>query len=230
MLQKFLIDCGRIAAPAHAGNGGHSRVVPAVDKVFLDELQEFAFAHHGIGEIQAGKFDLLRVVDAELVEEPVVERPVVFKFEGADGVGDSFDGVLQAVRPVVHRVDAPIVAGAVMGGVQDAVHNRVAHIEIGMGHIDFSPQCSRAVGEFACPHTLKEVEVFLDGAVAVRAVFAGLGERAAIIADLVCVKVADIGLAYLYKLDGVFVHLLESNRRRNRACPPSPSRASGHRR
>ena len=34
------------------------------------------------------------------------------------------------VREVIHRVDAPLVAGAVMLRMQDAVHDRIAHIQI----------------------------------------------------------------------------------------------------
>ena len=55
---------------------------------------------------------------------PVVERPVIFEFERADGVRDAFDGIGLAVREVVHRIDGPLVAGAMMLGVEDAVHHR----------------------------------------------------------------------------------------------------------
>jgi hypothetical protein len=41
-----------------------------------------------------------------------------------------------------------------------------------------------AVGELAGAHAAEEVEVLLDAAVAVRAVRAGLGQRAAVLADL----------------------------------------------
>ena len=81
-----------------------------------------------------------------------------------------------AVREVVHRIDAPLVAGAVMLGVQDAVHHRVAHVEVGRRHVDLGAQGARAVGELAGLHAREQVEVLLDGAVAVRALLAGLGE------------------------------------------------------
>ena len=75
--------------------------------------------------------------DTELFEEPIVERAVVFEFECADRVGDFFDGVFEAVRPVVHWVDAPFVAGSRMRGVEDAIHDGVAHVEVWVGHVDF---------------------------------------------------------------------------------------------
>ena len=44
---------------------------------------------------------------------------------------------------------------------------------------------ARAVGELAGAHAREQVQVLLDGAVAVGAVLARLGQRAAVLADLV---------------------------------------------
>ena len=52
-------------------------------------------------------------------------------------MSDFFDGVFEAVRPVVHWVDAPFVAGSRVWGVEDSVHDGVAHVEVRVGHIDF---------------------------------------------------------------------------------------------
>ena len=117
--------------------------------------------------------------------KPIVQRPMVFKLERADGMGDAFDGVRRAVREIVHRIDAPLVAGAVMGGAENAVHHGVAHVEVGGSHVDLGPQGAGAVREFSRAHTREEVEVLLNGSVAVRTFFAGLGQRASIFPDLV---------------------------------------------
>ena len=60
----------------------------------------------------------------------------------------------------------------------------------------------------AC-HALEQVEVLLHRAIAVRAVLAGLGQRAAVLADLVGGQVVDVGLAVLDQLDRPLVELLE---------------------
>ena len=86
-------------------------------------------------------------------------------------MGDALDGVGLAVRVVVHGVDAPLVAGAVMGDVENAVHDGVAHVEVGRGHVDFGAKDAGAIGEFAGLHAGEEVEVFFDGAVTVGGVF-----------------------------------------------------------
>jgi len=101
------------------------------------------------------------VLDSDLFEEPVVERPVRLELQRAEGVGDALDGVGLAVGPVVRRIDAPLVAGTGVVLAADAVHHRVAQVEIGRGHVDLRPQGARAVGEFAAAHAPEEVEVLL---------------------------------------------------------------------
>ena len=145
----------RVAAAAQAGDGRHARIVPAADVPSSTSCSSLRLLMHGVGQVQPGELDLLRVVDAELLEEPVVERAVVFELQRADGVGDALDGVGLAVGVVVHRVDAPLVAGAVMVGVEDAVHHRVAQVEVGRGHVDLGAQRAGAVGELAGPHASK---------------------------------------------------------------------------
>ena len=142
-------------------------------------------------------------------DEPGVERTVDVEFEGADAVGDVLDGVALAVGVVVHGVDAPAVAGAVVVGMEDAVHDGVAEHHVWVGHVDFGAQHLGAVGEFAGAHAAEEVEVFLDRAVAVGAVLARRGDGAASLANLVEGLVVDIGQSFLYQELGPLVELLE---------------------
>jgi len=91
----------------------------------LDELQELALAHHRMRQVEPGELDLLRMEDAERVEIPVVERAVILVLQRADGMRHALDRIGLAVRPVVHRVDAPRIARALVRGLADAVHDRV---------------------------------------------------------------------------------------------------------
>ena len=131
------------------------------------------------------------------------------ELERADRVGDALDGVGLAVGEVVGRVDAPGVAGARMRGVHDPVEHGVAQVDVRRGHVDPRAQHSRPVGELAGAHPLEEVEALLDRAVAAGAVPAGLGERAAVLADLVGREVVHVGLAGPDQVDGPRVELLE---------------------
>ncbi len=187
----------------------HARIVPSVDAFFLHQLQQLALAQQGVGEVQAVELDLLRGKDSKLLDVPLVERLMVGELQGTHGVRDLFERIRLAVREVVHRIDAPLVAGAVMLGVEDAVHDRVAHVEVGRGHVDLGAQDAGAVGKLALAHALKQVEILLDAAVAVGAVCAGLGEGAAMLANLLGGEVIDVGLAGLDQLHRPREELIE---------------------
>ena len=120
-------------------------------------------------------------------------------------MGDALDGVLEAVCPVVHGVDAPGVTGAVMAGVEDAVHDGVAEVDVGMRHVDFGAEHLGAVGEFAVLHAHEE----LDGAVAEGAVASGLVGGSAGVADFVGGLVVDVGETLADEHEGELVHLRE---------------------
>ena len=87
--------------------------------------------------------------------------------------------------------------------------HRVAQVHVGGGHVDLGAQHARAVRELAGAHALEQVQVLLDRAVAVGAVLARLGQRAAVLADLLGAQVIHIGLALLDQLERILVQLLE---------------------
>ncbi len=160
------------------------------------QFGEHALRQHRVGEIEAREFVLMRPRrHRQIVDEPVVERPMILEFERADRMGDALDGVGLAVREVVARIDLPRRAGARMRRVQDAVEHRIAQIDVARRHVDLGAQHARAVGEFAGAHAAEQVEVLLHAAVAERAVLARLGQRAAIGTDLVLALVVHIGHA-----------------------------------
>ena len=133
---------------------------------------------------------------------------------------DTLNRIALAVGEVVERVDLPGVAGAMVLGVQDAIHDRVAQVDVARGHIDLRPQGAGALGEFARPHPGEQIEVLRYAAVAVRALAPGRFERAAILAHLVGVQIADVGLALLDELDGVLVERLEIVGGEEQTVPP----------
>ena len=208
-LAEIADGLGRDAPAAQAGDGGHARVVPAADVAALDQGQELAFAHDGVVEVEPGEFDLLGVIDAQLIEHPVVEHAVVLELQGADGVGDALDGVGEAVGEVVHGVDQPLVAGAMMADAADAIERGVAQDDVGRGHVDLGPQDPGPVGKLAVAHAPEEVEVLLDRTIAPGAVDARRGEGAPRGADLLGALVVDVGLAGLDQLFGEIVELVK---------------------
>ncbi len=165
----------RGVAPApHPRQGGHAGVIPAADVPLIHQLQELALAHDRIGEVEAGELILAGLKrHRAVVHGPVVQDPVVLVLHGADGMGDALQGVGQGMGVIVHGIDAPGVAGAVMALVLDAVQDRVPQIQVGGGHVDLGPEGPGAVRKLPGPHPLKQVQVLCHGPVAVRAVLPG---------------------------------------------------------
>ena len=122
------------------------------------------------------------------------------ELQGAERVGDPLDGIGLPVGPVVGRVDAPLVAGAVVVLATDPVHHRIAQVQVGRGHVDLRPQRARAVGELAFAHAAQEIEVLLGRAVAEGRGRSGRGQRAARSPHLVRALVVDEGLALAHEL------------------------------
>ena len=138
---------------------------------------------------------------------------MVLEFERADRVRDALDGVGLTVGEIVAGIDRPFGAGARVARAQDPVERGIAQVDVAGGHVDLGAQHARAVCKLAGAHAAEVVEVFLYRAVAIGAVPAGLGERAAGGAHLLLRLVVDIGLAGADEMLGPLIELLEIIRR-----------------
>ena len=172
----------RVAAAAHALQRRHARIVPAVDQAFADQRHQLALAHHRVVDVEARELDLARLArpafgrplassgasssgdvrQVDLVDAPVVQRPVVLELERAQRMRDALDRVAERVRVVVHRIDRPGVAGVLVRHLLDPVQRRVAQVDVAAGHVDLRAQGARAVGELAGAHAPEQVEVLVD--------------------------------------------------------------------
>ena len=204
----------RHAAAAQAGQRRHARIIPARDVPAAHQLGQHALGEHRVGDVEPRELVLARPRrHGQVLDEPVVQRPVVLELQRADRVRDVLDGVRLAVRVVVARIDLPLRARARMRGVQDAIEHGIAQVDVAARHVDLGAQHARAVRELARAHAAEQVEVLLDAALAERAVLAGLGQRAALDAHLLLALVVDVGLACLDQVLGPRVELLEVVRR-----------------
>ena len=122
---------------------------------------------------------------------------MAFKFQSAQGMGDVFDGIRNGVGVIVHWVDTPVIACAVVVHTAYAVNHWVAQIDVARRHVDFQTQGFAAIGEFACTHAGEQIQVFFDAAAAVRAVFARFGQSAAVLAHFFGIEFVHIGFACL---------------------------------
>ena len=199
---------------------------------FGDELDQPALRQHDVGEVEPRELVLLRqrarelAAVGELLDHPVVQRPVVLELERADRMRDALERVRDAVRVVVERIDAPLVAGPVVRGVPDPVDRRVAHVDVRARHVDLEPQHVRAVGELAGAHPAEEIEVLGNGRSRYGLALPGLGQRAAQRAHLVGRLAVDVREALFNEPLGETSRGRRSSRTRDRGARPSRSRAS----
>ena len=204
-------DCfRRISTAAYPRKRGHSRVVPAVDYAFVNELFQKAFAHNRAVYVEPCKLYLTRLLfKVAVVDKPIVKRSVIFKFKRTKRVSYSLYCVFERMRKIVHRINAPLIPRAMMSSPQNSVYNRVAHIYVRRRHIYFRSERLFAVGIFAVFHFFKKFKVLFDRTVSVRRLNACRRKRSAICANLVSRKVAHKSQTFLYENDCLFVHNVE---------------------
>ncbi len=146
-----------------------------------------------MGKVEPCKLDLPRAgVESAIFDNPVVQGTVILKFKTATTVRDTLDRVFQRMREVVHRINHPLCALSVVRRFHDTVNDGIAHIDIVRRHVDFRAENLFAVVVFSRAHFPEKSQVFFHASVAVRAVYAGLGKRAAGFADFFRGQIADV--------------------------------------
>ena len=208
----------RVAAAAHAHQGRHARVVPAVDDVLFHQLAQLALAGDDVGQVQAREFELVRhglleeAAGGQGFQQPVVERAVVLEFQRADRMRDVFQRVRDRVRVVVHRIDAPGVARAVVMRVADAVDGRIAQVHVRRTHgifADLRAQDVLAILELARLHGAEQGQRFVARTVAERRILAGLAEIAPVGGHVFGALAVHIGKAGRDQVLGHRIQLVE---------------------
>ena len=201
-LTEFPYGLRRKPAPPQTGQGGHARVVPAAHVAVLHQFDQPALAQHRVLEVQAGELVLARAGRRiQVVDKPVVQRPVILELQAAQRVGDMFQRIRQALGEIVHGIYAPVIAGAVVAGPANPVNDRVAQVQVGRPHIDFSPQHQFAVGKLTCLHPVEQVQALCNRPVAPGAVGARFRQGAAVFPDLLCAHAVHVGLALFDQAD-----------------------------
>jgi hypothetical protein len=107
-------------------------IVPARHHLVVHKLDQFAFGDNGVRGNQLGELVLVRqrAWQVEVFEDPVVKRTMHLEFQRADAVRDALNVIAQAVRVIVQRVDAPLVAGVMVRRMADAVQHGVAQPDV----------------------------------------------------------------------------------------------------
>ena len=205
----------RITTPTQARDGRHAWIVPARHDALVHQSLQLALAGDGVGEVHPGKLDLPRQRGIQQAgfghagQQPVVQWPVILELQRAQRMGDPLQRIFQRMRIVVHRVDRPGIARAMVVCQTDPVQDRVAQVDVGRSHVDLRAQHHRAFRVFALPHLPEELQAFGHWTVAERRVAPRLGQRAAVLADLVAGLAVHIGVTGLDQLQRDLVEGLE---------------------
>ena len=200
----------RVAAAPDARDGRHARVVPAAHAAFLHQLQQLALAQQRVGDVQPVELDLLRGKDAQLLDEPVVERAMVFKLQGADGVGDASRSSPTArarSRTSDRCTTCRRCDGAWRAGCGTCTGSRMFRLGDAMSILARSVR--EPSGNSPARMRSNRSRFSSTRAIAIRTLPAGLGQGAAILPHLLGAQVADVRLARLNQLDGPLVKLIE---------------------
>ena len=104
----------------------------------------------------------------------------------------ALEEVALSVSEIIHRVDFPISAGAVMGSLDYAIHDGVAEVHVRRSHVDFCAKHSGAFVKLSFVHAFEEIEILLYRPIAVRRRGAGSGGCAFLCGNLFGCLVVDI--------------------------------------
>ena len=124
-------------------------------------------------------------------------------------MGNTLEEVALTMCEVIHGIYLPLSAGAVVRRLDYAVHNRVAEVHIRGGHIYFGAEHTGTLVKFTLVHTLEEVEILLNRAVAVRTFGAGNCGSAFLSGNLLGGLVVDVCLPFLNQAHCQIVKLRE---------------------
>ena len=110
---------------------------------------------------------------------------------------------------VIHRVDLPCSAGTMVMGITNAEDDRVAHVQVRRGHIDFGTDDILAVSKFTLFHPFKQGNTLAGGSIPPGTGSARFCQGAAIFAHLLGVQFVDVRLVYPDQFHGILIQLLE---------------------
>ena len=176
---------GGVAPAADSAESWHSGVVPAADVSLVHQLDKLAFAEHRVLQIESGEFDLggsficgagQETTLQELVDHPIVERPMVGELEGAERVRYLLNGITDGVGEIVHGIDAPLVARHGVRGSLNAIESRVPQVQVRTTHIDLRAKDAVPIREASLLHRHEETKVLLNRPLSEGGVDSRLGE------------------------------------------------------
>ena len=101
-------------------------------------------------------------------------------------MGHTLDGILNGMCEVIHRIDAPLVAGILVGHMCHTIDNGITHVDIGRCHINAGTQYLGAVLVLSGLHILEQCQILFYASCAAGILLTGLGQASSVLTDLFC--------------------------------------------
>ena len=127
------------------------------------------------------------------------------ELQGANAVCDLFNRITLAMGKVVHRINTPLIASAVVVGVLDAVHEGVAHMHVRGSHINFSPKHPLTILVLPVLHALEKIKVLSNAATTEWAILSGFCWSSLQGGYLFGGTIVYISEAFLYKVNCIVI-------------------------
>ena len=134
---------------------------------------------------------------------------MILKLKRTNRMSNALDSIGKRMGKIIHRVNAPLITGAMVSSMCNSIDYRIAHNDIGGCHVNLCPKNMGAILKLTVLHFLKEFEIFFYTAVTIRTVFSRLRQGTSVLTDFVTGKITYIGLTKLYQLNSVFIKLRE---------------------
>ena len=99
-------------------------------------------------------------------------------------MGHAFNSILDGMREIVHRVNAPFVTGILVRHMCHTIDDGISHVDVGRGHIDAGTQYLSAVLVFAGLHILEQCQILFYASGAAGIFLTGLGQASSVFTDL----------------------------------------------
>ena len=99
------------------------------------------------------------------------------------------------MRIVIHRINAPLAASAMMIHFANPIERRIAHVNVRRCHINFGAQRLRPVGKLPRSHAREQIEVLVHGTISPGTLLARNCRRAAIFDQFIGGEIAHVRFA-----------------------------------
>src|SRR5580698_8864972 len=130
---------------------------------------------------------------------------MVNKLKRTNGMCDLLNTVALSMCEIVHGIDTPFVAGAVMVLVFYTIHKRVAEEQVGMRHINFRTERFFTIFVLAAAHFFKETKIIFNTTVAEWTVCAWCYCRTLCCGYFFCREIIHISQAFFDKGHSKFI-------------------------